>query len=414
MQNFNYNIPTKIFFWKWQIKNLASQIKPFWNKVLLVYGKWSIKKSWLYDEVVQILKKNQIKIFELGNVEPNPDIKSVREGVKICKENQINFILAVGGWSVIDCWKAVALATYYDGDARDIFQGKWKCKKSIPIWTILTLSATGSEMNPYTVISNREISEKCDFGHISLYPKFSILDPQYTFSVDKHQTIAWIVDTMSHVLEQYFSTEECFINYRISEAILKTCIHYWPIALKEPENYEARAELMWASSLALNGMIGYWKTNDWATHHIEHQVSAIYNIAHGDWLAVLFPNWMKYVLDKNSKNNFILNKFCDFTTNVWDIPNNGSLFDKVDKEFPVCGTAKLFVEKQENLKLANLWIEKLREFWDSIWAPNKLSDLWIDEKNIEKMAEMSTKDWEIGNFMKLGKKDVLEILYMSL
>ena len=249
MLNFNYSIPTKIFFGKDKIDVLPNELKKYGTKILLVYGGGSIKKTGLYDQIVGILETNDICFWELSDVEPNPRIESVRKGIELARENKIEVILAVGGGSVIDCAKVIAAGISYKGDAWDIVLDPRKIISVLPIASILTLAATGSEMDNGAVINNPETNEKLGTGHKEMAPKFSILDPTYTFSVPKNQTAAGTVDIMSHIFEVYFSnTSEAYVQNRMAEALLKTCIHYGRIAIDEPENYEARANLMWTSS----------------------------------------------------------------------------------------------------------------------------------------------------------------------
>ena len=232
MLNFNYSIPTKIFFGDGQIEVLGNEIKKYGSKVLLVYGKGSIKKTGIYDEVVNILKSNNIEYWELAGVDPNPRITSVREGIKICREEGIDFILPIGGGSSIDCAKVIAAGYYYEGDPWDFLIKKAKVEKALPLGAILTLSATGSEMDAGAVITNMETNQKLSVGHPSMAPKFSILDPTYTFTVPKSQTAAGVADIMSHIFESYFSrTKEAYLQDRMAEALLKTCIKYGKIAL---------------------------------------------------------------------------------------------------------------------------------------------------------------------------------------
>lgn len=354
MLNFNYSIPTKIFFGKNQINVLGEQIKKYGTKVLLTYGGGSIKKNGIYDKVVEILKNNHIEFVELSGIDPNPRVTSVREGVRLCKENNIDFILAVGGGSTIDCSKVIAASYYYKGDPWDIVTKKVKISKSLPIGCILTLAATGSEMNSGAVISNVDTNEKLGVGHPSMAPKFSILYPQYTFTVPKNQTAAGIVDIMSHTFEAYFSkTKDAYIQNRMAEAILKTCIKYGKIAIEEPENYEARANLMWASSLAINGLLSYGKSEPWSVHPMEHELNAFYDITHGVGLAILTPNWMEYVLSDENVNDFY-----EYGVNVWDINPDGNKYEVAKKA-----------------------INKTREYFNELGILSTLKEVGINEKN---------------------------------
>lgn len=387
MQNFNYSIPTKVFFGKGRIKVLGTNIKQYGSKVLIVYGGGSIKRNGIYDQIVNILKEENIDFCELSGVEPNPRIITVRKGIKICKDNNIDFVLAVGGGSSIDCAKAIAAGYYYEGDPWDIVVNPRKIKKVLPIASILTLAATGSEMDVFAVISNTETNEKLGTSHPDMAPKFSILDPEYTFSVPANQTASGTADIMSHTFESYFTnTRETFIQNRISEAILKTCIEYGVKAVKDPENYEARANLMWASSLAINGLLVYGKTRNWAVHPMEHELSAIYDITHGVGLAILTPHWMKYVLDQNTVDNFV-----EYGVNVWGIDKN-----------------------RDKMSIANEAIEKTKEYFVSLGLPTTLKEVGIGEDRLEEMAKKSVSRGKIGVIKALDEKDVLNIFKAAL
>lgn len=389
MENFNYYIPTEIFFGKNQIEKLGKNIKKYGSKVLLCYGGGSIKKIGLYDKVIEILKENDLEYFELGGIEPNPRIESVREGIKICRENNIDFILPVGGGSTIDCAKVIGAGYYYEGDPWDLLIKKGRVSNCLPIGTILTLSATGSEMDAGAVISNLETKEKYSVGHRTMLPKFSILDPTYTFTVSKYQTASGVADIMSHTFETYFeNTKTAFISDRIAEGILKTCIKYGRIAFDEPDNYEARANLMWASSLAINGLIDCGRDTNWSVHPIEHELSAYYDITHGVGLAILTPNWMEYVLDDEN-----LWKYVEYGVNVWDIDSS--------------------LDEREIAKLA---IEKTREFFTSLEIPSTLGEIGIDSTNVENMAGdlIEYVKGKVGNFKELDYEDIVNIYKMSL
>ncbi|QBD84146.1 iron-containing alcohol dehydrogenase [Clostridium tetani] len=386
MLNFNYSIPTKIFFGKGQIEILGKEIKKYGNKVLIVYGGGSIKKNGVYDEIVNIFKDNNINFWELSGVEPNPRITTVRKGIKVCKENDIDFILAVGGGSSIDCSKVIAAGYYYKGDPWDIVLNSSKIENAIPLGTILTLSATGSEMNAGAVITNLETNEKLGTHHPSMAPKFSILDPSYTFTVPKKHTAAGIADIMSHTFENYFSkTKEAYLQNRMAESILKTCIEYGKVAMEEPENYEARANLMWASSLAINGILSYGKETKWSVHPIEHELSAFYDITHGIGLAILTPYWMEYVLDDSTLDNFV-----EYGVNVWNIN-----------------------DKEDKYNIANKSIEKTREYFVSLGIPSTLKEVGIEEEKLEEMAKAATRRGAVGGFRPLKEEDVLKIYKLA-
>jgi alcohol dehydrogenase YqhD (iron-dependent ADH family) len=383
MLDFNYAISTKIFFGKNKIEQLGEQLKQYGKNILFVYGGGSIKKNGLYDSVTNIFTRNSIVYHELPGVQPNPRITSVRQGIKLCREHNIESIVAVGGGSVIDCAKTIATGVYHQGDPWDLFLlGDSTIKKALPIGTILTLAGTGSEMNGNAVLSNEETVQKLAIHHDILRPKFSILDPTYTFTVPKNQTAAGTVDIFSHILEQYFSpTKDAFVQNRVAESLLKTCIYYGPIALKEPTNYEARAQLMWTSSLALNGLLGYGKITDWATHGIEHAVSAAYDVTHGAGLAILTPYWMENVLNEETTDTFV-----EYAQNVWQIKG------------------------KNDLAIARKGIEKTREFFTRLGMPKTLRDVGVKENKLEDMAQKTVLYGDVGKFKKLGKNDVLAIL----
>ncbi|WP_454053067.1 iron-containing alcohol dehydrogenase [Clostridium sp. Marseille-Q7071] len=387
MLNFVYSIPTEIFFGEGKIKVLGKEIKKYGNKVLLVYGGGSIKKTGLYDKITNILKENNIDFLELAGVEPNPRITSVREGIKLCRENNVDFILAIGGGSVIDCSKFIAGGYYYDGDPWDFFIGKGDITKALPLASILTLSATGSEMNRGGVISNLETNQKLAAGHPALSPKFSILDPTYTYTVPKNQTAAGAVDIMSHIFEVYFTpTKTAFLQNRMAEGLLKTVFHYGPIAFNEPENYEARANLMWASSLAINGLLSYGKDTNWSVHDMEHELSAFYDITHGVGLGILTPVWMEYILNEDTVDDI-----AEYGINVWNL--------EADKD---------------KYKTAKEAINKTRDFIKSLGIPMTLREVGIGKDKLEIMAKQCAGDGKVGNYPPLTSEDILEIYKRAL
>ena len=387
MLNFDYSITTEIFFGKGKINVLAKNIKKYGSKVLLVYGGGSIKKSGLYDKITEIFNKNDIEFCELSGVEPNPRITSVRKGIELCRENKVDIILAVGGGSVIDCAKVIGAGYYYDGDAWDIVLDSRKITNVLPIATILTLAATGSEMDAGAVISNLDTSEKLAAFNPGMAPKFSILDPTNTFSVPKNQTAAGTADIMSHIFEVYFSnTNEAYMQNRMAEALLKTCINYGEKAMDEPTNYEARSNLMWTSSLAINGLLSYGKVAEWSVHAMEHELSAFYDITHGVGLAILTPHWMEYALNDNT-----VDKFVEYGVNVWGLEPSSDRYET-----------------------AHNAIEKTRKYFSKLGIPSTLREIGIGEEKLEKMAKQATLRGNLGNFKPLTAQDVLNIYTASL
>ena len=383
MRDFTYVIPTKILFGKNQIQNISGELASLGKKILLVYGRESIKKTGVYDSIISILQQESATFYELSGVQPNPRISSVKEGISLCRTHQIDGILAVGGGSVIDCAKSIATGFYYDGNPWELFlRGDSLIQKALPLGTVLTVAGTGSEMNGNAVISNEETKQKRAIHHDVLRPRFSILDPTVTFTVSKEQTAAGVVDIFSHVLEQYFSpTREAFIQSRIAEGLLLTCRKYGLIAVDEPTNYEARAQILWASSLALNGLLGYGRLADWATHGIEHAVSAVYDVTHGVGLAVLTPYWMDYVLEKDTVGTFV-----EYAQNVWQIPGG------------------------DDFSVAKKGIEKTREFFISLGMPRTLHEIGVQHGKLKELVDKAVSSHTIGQFKKLDKKDVLRIL----
>ena len=386
MENFTYQNPTKLIFGKGQLEQLKNEIPSYGNRVLLVYGGGSIKRNGLYDQVIGKLKEIHVKIFELSGVEPNPRISTVRKGVEICKSEGIDFILAVGGGSTIDCTKAIAAGAKYDGDAWDIVTKKTIVKEALPFGTVLTLAATGSEMNSSSVITNWETNEKYGWGSPHVYPRFSILDPVNTFTVPRNQTIYGIVDMMSHTFENYFhTTEHTDFQDHMCESLLKTVIETAPKLLDNLEDYEHRATMLYCGTMALNGMLSMGYRGDWATHNLEHAVSAVYDIPHGGGLAILFPNWMKHVLSTKPE------RFKQLAVRVFGVNPEGKSAEEAGLE----------------------GIEKLREFWNSIGAPSRLADYEIDDTKLDMMADKAMAKGEYGNFKKLNREDALAIYRQS-
>jgi alcohol dehydrogenase YqhD (iron-dependent ADH family) len=387
MQNFTYGNPTKLLFGKGQLDQLKNEIPKYGNKVLLVYGGGSIKKSGLYDKTVGLLQEMGAQVFELAGVEPNPRLTTAKKGVDICKKEGIEFILAVGGGSVIDCTKLIAAGSKYDGDPWDIVTRKAIAVDALPFGVVLTLAATGSEMNSGSVITNWETNEKYGWGSAVTFPKFSILDPVHTYSVPKNQTVYGMVDMMVHVLESYFHLQEnTLLQDRMMEGLLLTVIETAPTLINNLEDYDLRATILYNGTMALNGMLSMGFTGDWATHNLEHAVSAVYDIPHGGGLAILFPNWMKHNLKVKPE------RFKQLAVRVFGVDPEGKTAEEAGLE----------------------GIEKLREFWNSIGAPGRLADYDIDNSQVELMADKAMVNGEFGGFNKLNREDCLAIYQASL
>lgn len=381
MRSFTYDIPTKVYFGEGQIKHLPELIKRFGNKVLLTYGGGSIKRNGIYDEVQELLA--DCEIFELSGIDPNPRIETVRQGAQICKDNDIDVILAVGGGSTIDCSKVIAAAAKYDGEPWDLVMDGSLITDALPLVDILTLSATGTEMNTNGVITNFEVKEKKGTASYFTYPYASILDPTYTYSVPKNQTSAGTADIMSHTFENYFQEEDnAFITDGLSETILRACIKYLPQALENPESYEARSNLMWASTMALNGLTSMGKGGGWTCHPIEHYLSAYYDITHAEGLAILTPRWMKYILSDKT-----VDRFAKYATNVWDIEPSGDKFAMAEEA-----------------------IEKTYQFFKDNGLPMTLPEVGIEtDEHFQEMAERPLERLSRA-YVPLNASDVVEIL----
>jgi len=389
MLNFVFDNKTRIIFGKGTENEVGAYTKQFGKKVLLHYGGGSIKRFGLYDTVVQSLHENGVEFVELGGVLPNPRLSLVHEGIELCRKEKVDFILAVGGGSVIDSAKAIAMGVPYDGDVWDFYMGLSNIGETVPIGTVLTIPAAGSESSTGSVITNWDAQIKTSAGDLSLRPVFSILNPEITYTLPNYQTACGAVDMIGHVIERYFTNvEHTDLSDKIGEGIMKTAVQNAPLAIANNTDYNSRAELMWAGVLAHNDIAGTGREADWATHQIEHELSAIYDIAHGAGLAMIYPAWMKYVY----KNRPAL--FAQFGKNVF-----GLEIDENDLE-------------QTSLEA----IAALEDFYKSIGMPTRLSDFDIDDSRIEEMAKKATHNDTntIGNFVKMNMEDVLNIFKLAL
>lgn len=382
MNNFTFHIPTDIRFGKDQIQCLPEELAKYGKKVLLVYGGGSIKRSGLYDKIRELLK--DFEVSELPGIEPNPKLTSVEKGTAICKEKGIQVILAVGGGSTIDASKHIAASACYDGQPWDLVKDRSLVAGALPVAVVLTICATGSEMNSGAVISNEKTHEKLEINHPLLYPRLSICDPTYLYTLPSKQTAAGAVDILSHVMEQYFQpNDEAYITDVLSEAVMKTVVKYARKAMDEPENYEARSNLMWASTIGLNHLLTVGKGGAWSVHPIEHVLSAYYDITHGVGLAILTPAWMEYVLSDKT-----VLRFARFAREVFG------------------------VGEADDRKAARLGIEKVRQFNRSLAMPSTLSEAGVLEEKFDEMAAEAVRTSGIASraYVKLQVPDVKNIL----
>lgn len=390
MENFQLYLPTDIRFGKDRLAELPEVLAQYGKRVLLAYGGGSIKQSGLYDRVKDLLAQD-FEVVELSGIEPNPRIASVREGVTLIRDNQLDVILAVGGGSVVDAAKVIAAGVHYDGDAWDLVLDSRKIGKAVPIVDILTLAATGTEMNRNAVISNPETNEKLGTGGWELIPRASFLDPTLTYTVSKWQTAAGTADMLSHLFEQYFNrTEGVDVQDSIAEGLMKTAIKHGPVAIREPENYTARANLLWTSTLALNGLVGRGRQGGWTCHPIEHELSAYYDITHGVGLAILTPRWMKYCIDKDRSSHA---KFATYGRQVWSLTG------------------------QNEEELARAAVERTYTFFrDQMEIPMTLPEVGIDNQDlVAEMSEHAVLHGGLGKgkFVNLGVDEVAEIIKSS-
>ncbi len=387
MLNFSYCTPTKIIFGKGSIEKLTDSLKPYGKNVLLTYGGGSIKKIGLYDEIIKRLK--EFNLFELSGIEPNPKYtQSVVPGVNICKKEKIDVILAVGGGSVLDCSKAIAIGACYEGETWDLLTYKDEPKKALPIVDILTLAATGSEYDQSAVISRTETNDKVGFGNSLVFPKVSILDPTYTFSVSKRQTAAGTADAINHVLEQFMVKESSMLNDGMMISAIKSLMHNVKIALDNTEDYKARAELMYDCTLACNGIFSNGTGHqNWPMHGIEHALSGYYDITHGEGLAIITPRWMEYILCEDTVDRFVV------LANVFDL------------------------EDDDKYRLAKKVIDSFYKFFESINIPMNLKKLGIDESRVKEMAHHVHTCEHLDNkhaFYPLNEGDIEKIILNSL
>lgn len=388
MDNFIFHNMTRIIFGKETENQVGFETKKHSSKVLVHYGSGSIKKSGLYDIVVNSLKVAGVEIVELSGVQPNPRLSLVRQGIKICRDEGIGFILAVGGGSVIDSAKAISVGVPYAGDVWNFYTGKDQVKEALPVGVVLTIPAAGSESSPSSVITNEDGWYKRGLTTDHIHPAFAILNPELTYTLPDYQTSCGAADIMAHIMERYFTnTKHVELTDRLCEATLKTMINNVPKVLMNPVNYHARAEIMWAGTIAHNDILGTGRQGDWASHDIEHEISAIYDIAHGAGLAIVFPAWMTYVLKHD------VERFAQFAVRVWDVEYN------------------FFNPAETALK----GIEKLKEYNSFIGLPVSLGEADIDDSRIEEMADKCTSfdARTVGNFVKLNKQAVFDILSIA-
>lgn len=384
--DFTYQNPTTIYFGRTALDNLSNELANYGDTIMLAYGKGAIKKNGLYDQVVSILKENGKHIVELSGIMANPTYEKVMEGAVLVRENNVDLILAVGGGSVIDCAKAISVSAYCVGDTWTRYFSKFESvdNKIIPVASILTLAGTGSEMNGGSVITNEDV--KIKMGRVfpsNVNPKFSILNPEYTFTLPVYQMVSGIFDMMSHLMEAYFSGKDDTTSDYLIEGLLRSIINSAKIAIKDPKNYEARSNLMWSSTLAMNPIMGLSKTQDWEVHMIEHQLGAYTDCAHGMGLAAVSLPYYRYVC------RYGLDKFVRFAKVVWNIDEAG----KTKEEVALAG------------------IDALEQFTKECGIVTNLKELGATEEMLPLIAN-STVILN-GGYKQMTKEEILEILTLA-
>lgn len=388
MENFEFYSPTRIIFGRGVEERVGTETKKYANKVLLHYGGGSIKKTGLYQKVTLSLREAGVDFVELGGVQPNPRLSLVREGIALCREHKLEMVLAVGGGSVIDSAKAIALGVPYQGDVWDFFANKAVPTEALPKGVVLTIPAAGSEASKSAVITNEDGWYKWGLNVELNRPQFAIMNPELTFTLPPYQTACGAVDIMAHIMERYFThVTDVDLTDRLCEGALKSMIRNTLIAIKEPDNYAVRAEMMWAGTLAHNDLLGTGRIGDWAAHMIEQEISAIYDVAHGAGLAVVIPAWMKYTFKRN------LNMFIKFAVRVWDVDYD---FDQPER---------------------TAWegIRRLEHFYRQIGMPVTLAELGVPDDRLEEMARKAMKPWltSVGAVSQFTSEDILEVLKLA-
>lgn len=384
MENFNFYSPTEFVFGKGREVECGELVAKYGGtKVLIHYGSGSVVRSGLLDRVKKSLEDKGIPYVELGGVQPNPRDTKIYEGIEICRKENVDFILSVGGGSCIDSSKGIALGTLYDGDFWDFYTRKAFPEKALPVGTILTIAAAGSEGSGASVVTKEEGMLKRDVGSDILRPRFSILNPELTCTLPAYQTACGATDIMAHVFERYFTnTKEVEITDRLCEAVLLTMIKETPRVIEDPYNYEARANIMWAGTVAHNDIVGVGRSQDWNSHMLEHELSGLYDCAHGAGLAVIMPSWMEYVMNHN------VMRFAQMAVRVWGCEMNFENPEATAKEGINC----------------------FRKFLVSIGMPINFAELGAKEEDIPKLVDtLGVGDGVRGGFMELNAQDVTNI-----
>lgn len=386
MENFIFHVPTEILFGHDLEETFAARVAALGKRALIVIGGGSVKRLGIYDAIVDALHAHGVDTVECAGISPNPRIDEAKRGIALVHKENIEVIVPIGGGSVLDCAKLIAAGAKTDADPWDLVLGKAPIKDALPLATVITVAATGSEMDPHSVISNPETKQKLGWSSPLALPRISYLNPAYTYTVNAWHTAAGTADIMSHTMESYFSVEEdAYLQDSISEAILRTCIKYGPVAYQDPTNEEARANLLWANSWAINGLIGTGKAQAWSVHAMEHELSAYYDITHGVGLAILTPHWLRHFL-----NDKTVSRIARFAKVIFGI------------------------EKKTEYEQAEAGIAALSEFFRSLDIPMTLKEVDIDETHLAEMAKnsVSRSGGVIHGFQPMTAEDV-EAIYRA-
>ena len=389
MKDFSYYCPTKMIFGKGTENSVGKEVKGYSSKVLLHYGGGSIKKTGLYDRVTTSLKESGVEFVELGGAQPNPVLGLVRKGIKICRDNNINFVLAIGGGSAIDSAKAIAVGVPYPGDVWDLYagyKGSGLIKEALSVGAIVTIPAAGSEMSKNSVITKEEGLWKRSIATDLIRPKFAILNPELTYSLPTYQTFSGITDIFMHISERYFTNvPNVDFTDKMCEGALKNVVTSARKILKNPTDYDARADIMLAAAFAHNDFFGMGRDGDWTSHRIEHEISGIYNVAHGAGLSAIYSSWAKYVYKDN------VDRFVQFAEKVWGV--------QPDQQNP------------ENTALEG--IERMTNFFKEIGMPINLQELNVPDDRFEEMANKADEATPLGSIKKIFREDIINILNLS-
>ena len=388
MIDFVFQNPAKIIFGRDALSHLDEEVLRYGHKVLLVYGGGSVKRIGLYDQVMDILHSNGVTVWELAGIVPNPRLARVYEGIDICRREGVELVLALGGGSAIDTAKAIVNGVPYTGDVWDFYMGKAQPREVLPLGTILTIPAAGSEMSYSSVITNENGMLKRGYNSVTHVPRFSILNPEWSFSLPAYQTACGCVDIMAHMMERYFTrVEHVELTDRLIAAGMKTMLHNAPIVMARPDDYDARAEVMWTGTLAHNTLLHTGRIGDWGSHKVEHELSASYDIAHGAGLSIVFPAWMKYAIRQYP------GKIAQFATDVFDVPADFGTQTEVALE----------------------GVRRLEAFYKSLNMPTRLHEAGIRHCDYAALAEraLPTEESVIGEYIRLHRQDIVEIYRLA-